>query len=299
MATSINVSLFHHNSSSSLLLNFSQIKFIHASTISEPSNSKYELRYTYSLSTSSSISYFSHSMHRYIPFIEQFQTVFSLSYSPHCIYSSSLSISNDLNINVTHEILLYLNDIKTIIKSINSNKRIDISSSTSNISFLLVNYSGDDIELNDYTISNGNSFDLDSLDISNISSIKIGQHLLFTNVNLNIFSLHKGNFNNNSLYFATEIQNTQKRFVFYTKFLIESLCYKNITVNNWMNLKYKNIIGMNKGDNFCLISNANFENENVIDLNKEKNRNHDRRQRDLKNNQDSYELEKFMKRNGY
>jgi hypothetical protein len=270
---SINISLFHHNSSSSLLLNFSQIKFIHASTISEPSNSKYESRYTYSLSTSSSISYFSHSMHRYIPFVEQFQTVFSLSYSPHCIYSSSLSISNDLNINVTHEILLYLNDIKTIIKSINSNKHIDISSSTSNISFLLVNYSGDDIELNDYTISNGNSFDLDSLDISNISSIKIGQHLLFTNVNLNIFSLHKGNSNNNSLYFVTEIQNTQKRFVFYTKFLIESLCYKNITVNNWINLKYKNIIGMNKGDNLCLISNANFENENVIDLNKEKNRN--------------------------
>lgn len=34
-------------------------------------------------------------------------------------------------------------------------------------------------------------------------------------------------------------------------------------------------------------------------INKEQNRNHDRRQRDLKNNQDSYELEKFMKRNGY
>ena len=53
-----------------------------------------------------------------------------------------------------------------------------------------------------------------------------------TNVNLNILSLHKGNSSNNGLYFVTEIQNAQKRFVFYTKFLIESLCYKNITVNN-------------------------------------------------------------------
>ena len=206
------------------------------------------------------------------PFLED--THFCVNYSKDHKKEVSFGVDvyEDININITEEVL---HTIKEVYSTIKGDKENEFMSSSTNV---IYNYSGLDIYINNNEkecIPNGKMYDFDNSFIETI-----GFKPLSENGNQQYYKIDdikkdkkiwiKIGGKNHEIFYYEEISQLKKKVVLYSQFVIQSQCDKNVIINGNKILHMNEILGITD-TSISIVSNYNYQNINEVNLNNIKN----------------------------